>query len=230
MSDDTERGESYLEIQMDRWTIALAAIALVVLLVGAFLLGSWTASRAQDKERRAAMEAAPAAAAVVEDEGHDAAEPVDAEGAFGPSSVSARGAAPLTQVPPPPVATAPTRVVVEDVSSPAPPAPKPRATAPARASAPARSSVPAKASAVSTAAAATPDAGSWVVQVAAVAKETEADALKDKLSRKGYPVRVVLDAGWFKVQAGPFASKSEARVAEQRLKREERLATWLKPA
>ena len=58
----------------------------------------------------------------------------------------------------------------------------------------------------------------------------EADQLADRLRKKGYPVRVLEDAGFLKVQVGPFPSKADAQAAERRLKSQERQNTWLKPA
>jgi cell division septation protein DedD len=68
------------------------------------------------------------------------------------------------------------------------------------------------------------------VQVAAVKERREADQLAGKLRAKGYPVRVVEDAGFLKVQVGPFTTKSDAQASEKRLKVQERLGTWVKPA
>ena len=42
---EPDRGESYLEIQMDRSTILLAVLGILACMVVAFLLGSWTGSR-----------------------------------------------------------------------------------------------------------------------------------------------------------------------------------------
>ena len=68
----------------------------------------------------------------------------------------------------------------------------------------------------------------WVVQVSAVKSSRDAKALQEKLKGKGWPVRVLREAGVSKVQVGPFAKRSEADAAERRLKSEERLSTWVK--
>ena len=68
----------------------------------------------------------------------------------------------------------------------------------------------------------------WVVQVSAVKSSRDAKALQQKLQAKGWPVRVLRESGFSKVQVGPFAKRSEADAAERRLKREQRLSTWVK--
>ena len=70
----------------------------------------------------------------------------------------------------------------------------------------------------------------WIVQVAALGTRAEADAFKGRLSRKGYPVRISEEGGFFKVQVGPYGRKSEAQVVEKKLQRDEKAKTWIKPA
>lgn len=57
-----------------------------------------------------------------------------------------------------------------------------------------------------------PPAGSYVVQVAAISKQQDAQALSAALRRKQYPVFIAQPAGdsLFHVQVGPFAERKEA--------------------
>jgi cell division septation protein DedD len=59
----------------------------------------------------------------------------------------------------------------------------------------------------------------YVVQVAAVSKSEDADALKDALARKQYPVFVVNnDANHlFHVQVGPFSDQKDAEAMKNKL-------------
>lgn len=61
--------------------------------------------------------------------------------------------------------------------------------------------------------------GNFAVQVAAVSKEEDADALVSALRKKNYPVFVVNNQGdkFFHVQVGPFASQADAESMRARL-------------
>jgi cell division septation protein DedD len=61
--------------------------------------------------------------------------------------------------------------------------------------------------------------GAYVVQVAAVSKREDADALQQALQRKQYPVVVTPGAGdkLFHVQIGPFAELKDAETMKTRL-------------
>ena len=98
---EPDRGESYLEIQMDRSTIVLAALGVVACMVVAFLLGSWTASRKASADQAAASVRADGAVDEYATDGTVAEQDVDAEPSFGGRPVSASGAPPLTAVPSP---------------------------------------------------------------------------------------------------------------------------------
>jgi DedD protein len=65
----------------------------------------------------------------------------------------------------------------------------------------------------------TAQAGSWVVQVAAVENSTDADVLISALRRRGYSVSAHHEPGdnLLHVQVGPFASRSDADAIRQRL-------------
>ncbi len=94
----------------------------------------------------------------------------------------------------------------------------PKLTPVAEAKAPA--AAPAAAPPPSQAPASQPHSGAgYVVQVAAVAKQEDADALADALRKKSYPVFVMGAANdkLFRVQIGPFADLKQAEEMKARL-------------
>lgn len=212
---ERETEESYFEVQLDRGTVALAALALAAVLVLAFLLGAWwgrrgvidttwpaPASAERQANDRGADDRVAADDGVTDEQPGDEVLVVDGRPPFGAEPVSARGAAPLTPVPPDPD---------PETTTPGPP---PTRTAPSqpeeRETRAARSSQ-----------------RGWVVQVTAVRDRSDADALRRKLAGNDWPVRVVSSGGLHKVQVGPYGARADAERAEARLKSEERLATWL---
>jgi len=63
-------------------------------------------------------------------------------------------------------------------------------------------------------------AGSYFVQVAAVSKQEDADALTDALKKKTYPAFVAVNSAsdkLFRVQIGPFSDVKEAEAMRSRL-------------
>jgi DedD protein len=73
---------------------------------------------------------------------------------------------------------------------------------------------------VNSPAATAPAAGGYFVQVAAVSKQDDADALVDALKKKQYPAFVAAGSGadkFFRVQLGPFADIKEAESQRTRL-------------
>ena len=74
-----------------------------------------------------------------------------------------------------------------------------------------------------------PPAG-FAVQVGAFATEHAADALAAELTKLGRPAYVADEGGngaRYKVRVGPIASRAEADALADRLKREQRLPTWV---
>jgi len=71
----------------------------------------------------------------------------------------------------------------------------------------------------SPAAASTAGGSGYVVQVAAVSKAEDADALKDALAKKQYPVFVVNNdnSHLFHVQVGPFSEQKDAEAMKNKL-------------
>jgi rare lipoprotein A len=101
------------------------------------------------------------------------------------------------------------------------PAPQPVTAAPAATTAPV--SAPAT---VAAPAAATN--GRYVVQVGAVSDQTRAQQYQKRLSQQfGVPGRVVQNGAVWRIQMGPFASKTEATSLQQRLQSEAQLQSFI---
>jgi DedD protein len=106
-----------------------------------------------------------------------------------------------------------------------PPTPAPKATEkPAVASATA-------AVAKAPAADAVPTGSGFVVQVAAVRQRSEADSIRGRLSKKGYPAFVTTAATpggtTYRVRVGKYPSKREADTVAAKLEREEQFKPWV---
>jgi DedD protein len=108
-----------------------------------------------------------------------------------------------------------------------PPEPKPAAKpAPSRPAATTAASAPARETA---------DAGAsgpgFVVQVAAVRQRGEADAIRGRLARKGYPAFVATagtpGAPTYRVRVGKYPSRREADTIAAKLEREEQFKPWV---
>jgi DedD protein len=70
----------------------------------------------------------------------------------------------------------------------------------------------------------------FAVQVGAFATGAAADGLAAELRKLGHPAYVADEGGngaRFKVRVGPIASRADADVLADRLKREQRLPTWV---
>jgi cell division septation protein DedD len=93
----------------------------------------------------------------------------------------------------------------------------------------------ARAAAAPAAPAAQPPAGSlvepkgsgYVVQVAAVQKRAEANAIARRLGSKGYPTFVTTSGSNFRVRVGKYPNRREAETVASRLEREERVEPWV---
>jgi DedD protein len=71
----------------------------------------------------------------------------------------------------------------------------------------------------------------FVVQVAAVRQKAEADAIRGRLARKGYPAFVATagtpGAPTYRVRVGKYPSKREADTIAAKLEREEQFKPWV---
>jgi len=85
---------------------------------------------------------------------------------------------------------------------------------------------------ISPAAGSPPAKRQWAIQVGAFSDESAAAELADGLGAKGYPVELVPSAGRqsrFRVRVQPVPGEAEAKAMADRLKRDERLPTWVLP-
>jgi DedD protein len=72
----------------------------------------------------------------------------------------------------------------------------------------------------------------FTVQVAAIKDRPTAEALKDRLKRKGYPVFILpfdipKRGTWFRVRVGHFTKRETAQEMARQLSRRERLSTYV---
>jgi cell division septation protein DedD len=78
---------------------------------------------------------------------------------------------------------------------------------------------------------AVPAGTGFVVQVAAVRQRAEADAIRGRLARKGYPAFVATagatGAPTYRVRVGKYPSRREADTVAARLEREEQFKPWV---
>lgn len=78
---------------------------------------------------------------------------------------------------------------------------------------------------------ATASGAGFVVQVAAVRQKAEADAIRGRLTRKGYPAFVATagtpGAPTYRVRVGKYPSKREADTIAAKLEREEQFKPWV---
>ncbi|KAI3484469.1 hypothetical protein L1887_52559 [Cichorium endivia] len=102
--------------------------------------------------------------------------------------------------------------------------------APAPVAAPATQPAPVTAPAATQSAAAAPAAasGSYMVQVGAVSDQARAKQYQQRLSQQfGVPGRVEQNGAVWRIQMGPFASKSQAASLQQRLQNEAQLQSFI---
>ncbi|MCO0819990.1 SPOR domain-containing protein, partial [Enterobacter hormaechei] len=70
--------------------------------------------------------------------------------------------------------------------------------------------------------------GSYVVQVGAVSDRIRAEQYQQRLSKQfGVPGRVEQNGAVWRIQMGPFASKSQAASLQQRLQSEAQLQSFI---
>jgi DedD protein len=78
---------------------------------------------------------------------------------------------------------------------------------------------------------AVPAGPGFVVQVAAVRQRTEADSIRGRLSKKGYPAFITTAATpggtTYRVRVGKYPSKREADTVATKLEREEQFKPWV---
>lgn len=72
-----------------------------------------------------------------------------------------------------------------------------------------------------------PDGTGFVVQVAATPRRTEADSIRNRLRKKGYPAFVTTSGRLFRIRVGKYTDRAEATKIAQRLESEERFKPWV---
>ncbi|MFP2421570.1 endolytic peptidoglycan transglycosylase RlpA [Pseudescherichia vulneris] len=102
------------------------------------------------------------------------------------------------------------------------------AATPAVAAAAVQSAAPQAAAAQPAAAATAATSGSYVVQVGAVSDQARAQQYQQRLSQQfSVPGRVTQNGAVWRIQLGPFSSKSEAGTVQQRLQSEAQLQSFI---
>ncbi|MEB6379372.1 endolytic peptidoglycan transglycosylase RlpA [Leclercia adecarboxylata] len=124
---------------------------------------------------------------------------------------------------------APTTLAAGVLEGSEPPAPQPVVTAPVNQTTPVTSPVSAPTQApVSAPVSAPTQAGGYVVQVGAVSDQARAQQYQQRLGQQfGVPGRVEQNGAVWRIQLGPFASKSEAAALQQRLQNEAQLQSFI---
>jgi len=240
--------EGLHEIQLNGKQLVFLFMTATVVAVVIFLCGVMV-GRGVPAQRGAPVLAADGADPTTSDETRTTASATEA--AATPTAASSPAASPSSKL----GLTYPTRLeepepVAEDVPAglpahepfattavakgpPPPPAPKASAKTP-----PSKSAAPAVATTVSSTAKDTKDApdavpagAGYVVQVAAVRQRSEADTIRERLARKGYPA-FIATAGTtgvptYRVRVGKYPSRREADTVAAKLEREEQFKPWV---
>ena len=201
--------DSFREIQLSGKQLVFLFMAVVVILVGTFLMGL------QVGRGVLAARGAPGTGGTVA--------AAEAEPPPPPSSAS-----PATSTSP---ATAGEKLsyaerlgaaepAKEQLKEGGPPAPKVAAPTPAPAATP-----------PPTAASAEPPGAGFAIQVAALRERAEADTIVKRLAAKGYPAYVVTPSqgapSMFRVRVGKFNERREADSVAARLQKEEQFKPWI---
>ena len=226
--------DSFREIQLSGKQLVFLFMAVIVILVGVFLMGLQVgrgvlmARGAPGAETTAANEVDPPPPPASASPSSTSSPATAGEklsyaerlGAPAPPKESLKPEAPAAPADvPSPKAEAPD-------PTPAPPATKTPAPAPASKTAPAKSNAAA-------AAPASPEpAGSgFAIQVAALREPEEADAIVKRLAGKGYSAYVVAPAKGqppvYRVRVGKFKERREADTVAARLQKEEQFKPWI---
>lgn len=72
-----------------------------------------------------------------------------------------------------------------------------------------------------------PGGSGFVVQVVATPRRSEADAIRARLQKKGYPAFVATVGRVFRVRVGKYKDRAEASAVSKRLETEERFKPWV---
>src|SRR5579863_8305190 len=242
---------SYYEIALTNRQVVVAFVVLLVCLVAAFLSGMWIG---RDSGARAGQQVArltpPAGATADKTDAQPQALP---EFKFFNETKRRPGAetapAPAPSTPAADDATAETAPPPTRAAKPAPPAaaasvpekPAPSAVVPEPSPAPKAARTPpvsaAPAPSTGTSAPVRPVAsaatGDVVIQVFSTADKDQADKLLERLVKAGQPAFLSpIDKNgttMYRVRIGPFSSRESAQAIAERVRREQKLDTWITP-
>jgi cell division septation protein DedD len=237
----SNQDDSFREIQLSGKQLVFLFMAVVVILVGVFLMGlqvgrgvlmargapgaDTTVSANESEPPPPPASASPgsstspatAAEKLSYAERLGAAEPPRESLKASPPPESPP--TPRSESPAPPTSPAPAPV------SPTPPPATKTAVAPAAKNPPATSAAPAAAKS------AEPAGSGFAIQVAALRESGEADAMVKRLAGKGYPAYVVAPAkgqpSVYRVRVGKFKDRHEADTVAARLQKEEQFKPWV---
>ena len=216
--------DSFREIQLSGKQLVFLFMAVVVILVGTFLMGLLVG--------RGVLAARGGPGTVAANEAAAEPPPPPSSASPGTSTSPATAAEKLSYAERLGSAEpAKENLKAEATPTPAEAPPTPKSEEPARASAPvpARDAGPAAASAA--AASTEPTGPGFAIQVAALRERDEADTIVKRLAAKGYPAYVVTPAKGaplvFRVRVGKFKERREADSVAARLSKEEQFKPWI---
>jgi DedD protein len=211
--------DSFREIQLSGKQLVFLFMAVVVILVGTFLMGLLVG--------RGVLAARGAPGTVAANEATAEPPPPPSSASSGTSTSPATAAEKLSYAERLGSAE-PAREQLKNDATPPPPdaSPTPRSEDPAPTAAPASPAV------VNAPAAPTEPAGAgFAIQVAALREREEADTIVKRLAGKGYPAYVVTPAKGapqvFRVRVGKFKERREADTVAARLSKEEQFKPWI---
>lgn len=238
----SNQDDSFREIQLSGKQLVFLFMAVVVILVGVFLMGLQVgrgvlmARGAPGAETTlTANESEPPPPPPSASPGSSTSPATAAEklsyaerlGAAEPPKESLT-ATPPPEAPPTPRSESPAPSTPASAPAPVSPTPPPAtktAAAPAAKSAPVTSAAPVAAKS------AEPAGAGFAIQVAALRESGEADAMVKRLASKGYPAYVVAPAkgqpSVYRVRVGKFKDRHEADTVAARLQKEEQFKPWV---
>lgn len=220
--------DSFREIQLSGKQLVFLFMAVVVILVGTFLMGL------QVGRGVLAARGAPGTEAVAAAETEPPPPPSSASP--GTSTTPATAGEKLSYAERLGSSEPTKEPLKAEAESPAgresgPPSPKADGPASPPASVVAKSAPPAAAPAAAAAASTEPAGAGFAIQVAALREREEADTIVKRLAGKGYPAYVVAPAAGapsvFRVRVGKFKERREADSVAARLQKEEQFKPWI---
>jgi len=206
-------------IILDSRVIAGVAAGALALAVFSFFLGRWSAGGASVAEGEAAV--GPGESPPIEVRQSSIEDDLSFLNRVERDRLEGIAAAEARTEPAPAPREEPVRAAAASVPSPGVAANSPPSRPPRREPQASGSSAPSLAA----------DRSGYLIQVFASEHLDRAEAKRDELAGKGYPVAVVTtqrdSKTYYRVRVGPYADKSRALSIKGRLEREEGLSTWI---